>query len=418
MDWLILLLAIPAIIVPTVVLGGFAGCQALVSTATCSTDEDCPLGTRCAPGGSCVVIDQAAPPPPATPESFSANALSDRAIALAWNSIEPAANDFQIERAPEDGEFAVITPPADLSAIGATDQAGLTEGATFIYRVSAVVGEDISAPSDTSSATVLPTAPSNLVATAVGIDQIDLSWTNASAVATEFSLEHRAPRGTFTEFFRGTAKAASDLGLAEGSQHEYRAFAIINIGFEDSAAQEVKSAPSATVSAATLAFTPAFTAPPGTLTTDQPGVEGSCLVQRIASALLAAGGTQVRIILRGSTTGSLTLDRITISQVAAAGDPYDSATDLITVDTGVTLAANTPQAVGPAIYALDPTKDLLIAFDISSTPREGNLRFGTLAGADSFARPSTIEAARQDRTTGYPGVGNNNLYLIERIDVL
>ena len=65
----------------------------------------------------------------------------------------------------------------------------------------------------------------------------------------------------------------------------------------------------------TLAFTAAFTAPPGTLTTDEPSNEGICLVQRLSQALLTAGGTQVRIHLRGSTTGSLTLDKIAISQV-------------------------------------------------------------------------------------------------------
>ena len=317
------------------------------------------------------------------------------------------------------GEFAAIPVPADLSPAGATDaSSGLQEGVTYIYRVRARLEEEASEPSETASATVFPAAPVNLVATPVSIDQIDLSWDNASATATEFSLEHRVPGGAFTEIFRGAGTAFSHPGRGEGTQHEYRVFAIVVDGFQNDVPQEVKSAPSATVSAATLAFTAAFTAPPGTLTTDRSGVEGFCVVQRLSQTLLTAGGTQVRIHLRGSTTGSLTLDKVTISKPpAATGDPYDAAPDLTDVASGVTIPPNTPVTVGPVNYTLDPTQDLLVAFDISNTPGEGNPRFGALTGADTFARSATAEAGVQDRTTGY-GEALNNLYLVEKIEVL
>ena len=84
----------------------------------------------------------------------------------------------------------------------------------------------------------------------------------------------------------------------------------------------------------------------------------------------------------------------------------------------MTIPPNTPVTVGPVNYTLDPTQDLLVAFDISNTPGEGNPRFGALTGADAFARSATAEAGVQDRTTGYPGGGPNNLYLIEKIEVL
>ena len=157
----------------------------------------------------------------------------------------------------------------------------------------------------------------------------------------------------------------------------------------------------------------------GTLTTDAPGFEGFCVVQRLSQTLLAAGGThQVRITLSGSAAGSLTLDKVTISQPAATGDPYDAAPDLTDVALGVIIPPNTAVTVGPVNYKLDPTKDLLVAFDISNTPGEGNLRFGALAGGETFARPATAEADVQDRTTGYPGIAANNLYLVEKIEVL
>jgi hypothetical protein len=64
----------------------------------------------------------------------------------------------------------------------------------------------------------------------------------------------------------------------------------------------------------------------------------------------------VRILLRGSTTGSLTLDKVTISQPDPTGDdPYDAASDLTDLG-GVTIPANSTGTVGPVNYTLDPTR--------------------------------------------------------------
>jgi hypothetical protein len=242
--------------------------------------------------------------------------------------------------------------------------------------------------------------------------------------ATEFSLEHRVPGGAFGEIFRGPGLAFSHSGLAEGTRHDYRVFAIVVNGFQDSTAQEVRSAASPIRSATTFAFTPAFTLPPGTFTTDQTGLEGTCIVQRLSQPLLLAGGTQVRMRVRGSTAASLTLDRLTISQPAATGDEYDSAPDLTDVIASpLTIPANTVVTVGPVNYTLDSNQDLLIAFDIGVN--NGNPRFGPLTGCDVYARspvppapsPPIAEAGVQDRTAGY-AVALDNIYLIETIEVL
>jgi hypothetical protein len=268
----------------------------------------------------------------------------------------------------------------------------------------------------------------NPVPTAAGFG-IDLSWTNASTVATEFSLERRVLGGTFAEIVPGPGASTtfsdigSDIGgLSGGTTYEYQVFAKLD-GFENSQPQVVKSLPSVTASATTLAFPAAFTAPPGTLNTDQPSIqgEGICLVQRLSPALLGGAGTQVRsqvrITLRGSNTGSLTLDTVAISQVGNTGDPYDAAGDLIVVATAVTIPQSTSVTLPPVNYALDPAQDLLIAVDISRTADEGNLRFGALTGADTFARSATAEASVQNRGPNYITAGNN-LFLIEKIEVL
>jgi hypothetical protein len=212
---------------------------------------------------------------------------------------------------------------------------------------------------------------------------------------------------------------------ASGTPYQYRVFAIVAAdrgGVENNQPRDVISAASA-IAPATIAFTVAFTAPPGTLTTDVAGLEGHCVVQRLSQTLLTAGGThQVRILLRGSTTGDLTLDKVTISQAAdsqpgATGteDLYDAAPDLTEVGlpgllgVPIPIRQNAAVTVGPVDYVLDPNKDLLVAFDISNTSGQGNGRKGGLTGGDTFDKPGIAEAGVPDRTTGYPGVVPDNL---------
>ena len=413
MDWLILIVAVPATIVPIVLLFGFSGCG-LSAAPTCSGDEQCDFGESC-DDNTCY----ADPERPSQPVDLSATAEDDHSVLLKWTNTEPAATGFKLERSVENGPWGEVTDttPSPVDPAGTRDDsADLKEGVTYFYQVSACIGACVaptsSQPSDISSATVLPATPTNLTVNVVNANEIDLSWANASTEATEFSLVEQA----LGEIYRGTDITYAHMNPGAGV-HNYQVSAIVLNGFEDNAKQDVFSDPSDVVTAVISApVTPAFTAPPGTLTTDQSGVEGFCIVQRLGSSLLLQGGTTVGITLRGSTTGSLTLDRVTISQVAASGDPYDSAADLMTVATAVTLAPNTPQTIGPVGYVLDATKDLLIAFDVSATPGQGNLRYGALAGADSYAHGAASEASVLDRTQGY-GPANGNLYLIEQIDV-
>jgi len=432
MDWLILILGVPAILIPLVLLFGFAGCGPPAAT-NCTGDADCPIGTQCGADGLCRAAGEpdSPPPPPLAPDSLAANALDDQSVFLAWHNNEPAAADvsFEIERTPENGDPVVFPVQANLSPTGAASvtDAGLEleEGVTFIYRVRAVLGEQHSEFSDSneSRATVFPLAPAGLAATPASINQIDLRWTNVSRHATRFSLERRDPGGTFAEIFSGDVptNSYSDPSLAEGTTYDYRVFAIVVDGVQNDIPGPVKSAP-ATVSATTLAFTAAFTAPPGTLTNDALGNQGTCLVQRLSRTLLAAGGTQVRIVLRGPNTGGLTLDRVAISRVstAAGGDPYDAAPDRTDVASAVIIPANSLVTVGPVNYTLDPTQDLLVAFDISNTPGQGDLIQGPLTGADTFASrppPPLAEAGVPDRTSGYQSIPGF-LFLVEKIEVL
>jgi hypothetical protein len=415
-DWLILIVAVPAIIVPIVLLFGFSGCG-LPTYDPCSGDQDCGFGQVCTDDQGCV--DEAEGP--SAPEGLHAVSENDHSVLLTWTNTEPAAIGFEIQRALDDGDdWEDINPsPVDPAGTLDTDTKALKEGLTFIYRVSALVanpGDSDEYWSNTSSATVLPAAPTNLTATVVSPNRVDLKWINKSTVTTRFQLVDQVLNGS-PNTYDVQDTTYSQMNPVPGD-HTYQVSAVLD-GFEDSVEGPVFSEGSNQVMVSIMApmpsFAPAFTAPAGTLTTDRNGHEGYCVVQRLASTLLIQGGTQVRMTLRGSTTGSLTLDRVTISQVAASGDPYDSALDLVTVATAVTLAPNIPQTVGPVSYVLDPTKDLLIAFDVSASSGQGNLRNGQLAGADSFTKHAS-EAAVPDRAPGYAS-NSSNLYLIDQIEV-
>ena len=351
-------------------------------------------------------------------------------VLLTWSSNDPAAPAFKIERAEDDDVPQPIVPSGPISPAGTTDDSpGLLEGVTYIYQVRAQ-GDGVpnSDPSDISSATVLPATPVRFTATPAGITKIDLSWTNASTVATEFSLDRRAlPGGPIIPILLPdpTSTRFSDserTGLVDGTTYEYRVFATVD-GVENSVGQPVNSLP-AVQTATTPVPAVAFAAPPGTLVNDQASAagEGNCQAQLFRPGLLGGAGpqvsTEVRITVRGSSLGSLTLDSVFISRVGSTGDPYDSATDLTFVATAVPVPASSSVALPPVIYALDPAQDLLIAYDVSRTLGQGNLLFGQLNLTDIFAKKTaTPEAGLQDRSANYITAANI-LFLIEKIEVL
>jgi hypothetical protein len=445
MDWFILLLLVPVMLAPIVLLCGFSGCSLLLPSPTCSSDEQCPAGFICV-DGECILIDAPDVPPapaaPTRPENLVARAVSESEIRLTWENTDPAAPDsFEVGRHGENEEdFAPIPGAPAPITVESFDDAGLPEGTTFFYEVSACNGEGCSVPSerDSSTATTFPAAPSNLIATAVDANQIDLSWTNNSArPGVRFSIEHRInATDPFTELVRVAEVNFSDAPLAEGSAHEYRIIAVL-IGVQAGTATEVRSAPSAAVQARTWAV--ALQVP---LTTDQASLEGLCFVQSIPSALLStnpavpSSGTQVKITVRGSTTGSLTIDRIYLSRVRPGGDLYDSlppgvpggltrVLDASLGDPPLVLAAGTAQTLGPIAFDFLPTEDMLIATDISTAPGEGNARFATGIGASTlFFRLATQQAAVADRApsatdaTAFLAGPPGQHYLIEQIEVL
>jgi hypothetical protein len=423
MDWLILVLVTPLIIVVLVLLYGFVGCG-FEGVATGPNPKD------------------------VAPSKLTATAIGTDTIELAWqDNSGGAATSFKAER---DG--VVIPSPSDpktpLKVSSPFADGGLNDGTDHNYRVMAVLfgGSYDSDPSNDAAATTHPNAPSPpLLLTPQDTDQIDLDWDHLSKSnkTIQFLVEHRlsaggvwTPLALFGKVSDHTKYSHKDPSLlTPGSGHDYRvtALAVDPLVPHGKPNPPVPSTP-VTGSAKTWAV--AFSAAP---TGNQPGLEGYCLIQKISKILLKNSGTKVTITLRGPSAGSLTINRIYISQVGP-GKLYDSAADsqrVVDKDAGqlpvvlpeIPSADPDPNAkkLGPIVYTIpDPPKDLLIAFDISATPGQGNVSSVLLpgTGTEHYFRAATEQASKRERSPA-PGLplpgfttGLDRLYLVEKIEVL
>jgi hypothetical protein len=268
-----------------------------------------------------------------------------------------------------------------------------------------------------------PAAPSNLVATPVSSSEIDLTWTdNAATSTTAFKIARSENGGPWMDptspanppptpgAMQQQWKDLEDSSLNPGTPYEYQVFAIVS--GETSAGTNM--APATT-------FAEAYNVP---LTTDDPGLEGRTIVQRIDAGHIISAGAKVRLTLRGSTGGNLIINKVTISQPATAGHAWDSAGVPIEVhfnngQSGVTIPANATQANAAVSdvtnYNLVLGQDLFIAFDISTT--DGSARRATMPGPTQYFKPNTAEAAVQIRSANYQTFAGR-VSIIEKIEVV
>jgi hypothetical protein len=314
MEWLLLLLLVPAIIIPVVLLWGFAGCY-----------QPAVLGM-----------------PVSAPDNLTVTAVDIDAIQLTWTGTEPNA-DYQVERTPE-GQPA--DPLIDAGQTFSFNDTGLQVGTTYFYRVRAVrMGDSLAS-----------------------------DWTPSLSAATFI--------------FNGKLDPALGAGV------------------------------------------------------DQPNLDGSCIVTRIAAMTPppnpARSWQKIKITLRGSTVAGLTVDACTISHPADLDmtlppdqrEPWDSLQPPQAVAANVVFQPAIAQAFVVS-FPVDGTQDLLIAFDINPTPGQGNVRFGPLMLASPpnayFKRPNPppppppatgppiVEAATQNRSSDF--LPSQAYYLVDKIEV-
>jgi fibronectin type 3 domain-containing protein len=144
-------------------------------------------------------------PVPAAPSNLNAVALSSgNEVDLSWTDNASNESGFLVQRSTtgQPGSFTTIfTAGANVTSYN--DTTNVNPGTTYYYQVIAFNGSGNSSPSNVFNVTTptqqtAPAAPSNLGATAVSSNRIDLSWTDNSNNETGFEILRRTASGTYS----------------------------------------------------------------------------------------------------------------------------------------------------------------------------------------------------------------------------
>ncbi|MGH7597289.1 MAG: fibronectin type III domain-containing protein, partial [bacterium] len=165
--------------------------------------------------------------PPNAPSSLAATTVSTSQINLTWTDNANDEDGFKIER-----RAAGDTMYAQIASVGAGvtnySSTGLAANTQYFYRVRAFKSTSHSAYSNEADATTFPnapTAPSNLLATAVSSSQIDLIWADNANNEIGFRIERKTgAAGTYAEIDTVAAGVTSysSTGLSAATPYFYR----------------------------------------------------------------------------------------------------------------------------------------------------------------------------------------------------
>ena len=171
------------------------------------------------------------PTAPAAAGSLAGNAPAYNRVTITWADNSNNETGFRVERANGGGAFAVLATTA--ANVTSYDDDAAQERMTYRYRVVALnaVGD---APASNVVTVVTPgnpanvSAPTNLAATQVRFNGVDLAWSDTSDNETGFRLDRRGPGGAFsalTTLPAGTT-AYTDASVAAQANYEYRVVAL------------------------------------------------------------------------------------------------------------------------------------------------------------------------------------------------
>lgn len=172
---------------------------------------------------------------PAAPASPSALATSSTAILVQWSDNSSNELGFNVYRASTAGG-----PWTLIGSTGANQtsfpNSGLTDNTTYYYRVTSFNAVGESSPSSTVSATTpldTAAAPTGLVATALGSNQISLVWNDNATNEQNYHIEQSTNGIDFTPAATVAMNASSFVvsGLAANVTYTFRVRASNNAGF-------------------------------------------------------------------------------------------------------------------------------------------------------------------------------------------
>jgi chitodextrinase len=172
--------------------------------------------------------------PPTAPSGLAATASSSTQISLAWTASTDSVGvtGYRVERCM--GTSCTSFAQIGASTVTSFSDSGLTASTSYSYRVRATdAAGHLSGYSNTASAATkagadvtLPTAPTNLVATASSSTQIGLTWTastdNVGVTAYRVERCTGANCTSFTQIGSTGAITFSNSGLTASTSYSYR----------------------------------------------------------------------------------------------------------------------------------------------------------------------------------------------------
>jgi hypothetical protein len=196
----------------------------------------------------------------AAPANLDARAVSASAtrIDVSWEDRSgPRETGFQLQRRQQGTSSFTTIAVLDANVTSFLDS-GLARGTTYSYRVRALAENSVSSFSNTGSATtgIIPVAPSNVRAAALGPDRVEVAWQDNSRFEAGFRVERQDPDQDFRPVGTVATDATSftDEGLAPLTRYEYRVFAFNDGG--DSPASEVAEVTTGRAAGGRLRFAP------------------------------------------------------------------------------------------------------------------------------------------------------------------
>jgi predicted phosphodiesterase len=166
--------------------------------------------------------------PFAAPSNLIATAVSTSQIDIVWTDNSTVEDGFKLYRSTDGTTFSrTATLGPNVTSFSNTGRPAST---TYHYRVLAFNASGNTAFSNTATATtfapatVIPAAPSNLVATALSSTQVRLTWTDNSNNENAFKLYRSLNGTTFTEIAKPGVNSTSfiDAGLSSNTTYYYR----------------------------------------------------------------------------------------------------------------------------------------------------------------------------------------------------
>jgi fibronectin type 3 domain-containing protein len=154
---------------------------------------------------------------PASPTGVKATAVSVSEIDLSWTAVTGASSYQVLRSTTSGGPYTTIATP---TATTFADTA-LKPATTYYYVIEATNASGTSANSVEASAITELGVPTGVVATAVSVSEIDLTW-NAIPGTTNYEVERSTTSGgPYTTVGTPTAASFADTGLRPATTYYY-----------------------------------------------------------------------------------------------------------------------------------------------------------------------------------------------------